>query len=336
MNWFSYLIPLILLLSWAGVSLYQKYAIKNEIISNINHRTLHKTPVPRGGGVVFSLLVVFCIFILKVFDNISNFALYIFGFGGLVATLFGFVDDIKDISARVKLIVQLFLSGWVVYWLYSSELLLLNFIPLYVAASLALFFMVWMINAYNFIDGIDGMAASTAVFVSLTLAVMLFVTEGPFEVMVVFVLISTAVCGFMFFNWPPATVFMGDAGSLFLGYMFGSLLLLTVLNGSISIWTWLTVFGYFFSDTTATQIMRVVLVKKWYLAHRSHAYQNLARITDSHFKVTTSVVVYNLLWVFPLTLWSTFQPAMGMVTAFLSIVPALIVAYRYGPKLSSS
>jgi len=336
MDWFSYLIPLILLLSWMSVSLYQKHAIKNEIISNINHRTLHKTPTPRGGGVVFSLLIVFCIFILQSLGSMSNLMLYVFGFGGLAATLFGFVDDVKDLTAGVKLIVQLFLSGWVVYWLYSSELLLLDSVPFYVTISFAFFFMVWMINAYNFIDGIDGMAASTSVFVSSTLAIVLFATEGPIEVVVIFALISTAVCGFMFFNWPPATIFMGDAGSLFLGYMFGSLLLFTVLNDNISIWTWLTVFGYFFADTTLTQIMRVILVKQWYLAHRSHAYQNLARITGSHSKVTISVVIYNLLWVLPLTLWSTFQPEMGIVAAFLSIIPALVVAFIYGPKLSSS
>jgi Fuc2NAc and GlcNAc transferase len=129
---------------------------------------------------------------------------------------------------------------------------------------------------------------------------------------------------------------MGDAGSIFLGYIFGSLLLFTVFNNDISVWSWLTVFGYFFADTTVTQIMRVILVKKWYLPHRSHAYQNLARIKNSHLKVTGGVTVYNLVWVFPLTLWSSLQPEMGFTAATLSIAPALVVAYKYGPVLSSS
>jgi Fuc2NAc and GlcNAc transferase len=193
-----------------------------------------------------------------------------------------------------------------------------------------------MINAYNFIDGIDGMATSLAIFTSLTLAIVLFLTGGPIEIMAIFILIATTVCGFIFFNWPPATIFMGDAGSVFLGYIFGSLLLFTVLNGDISIWSWLTVFGYFFADTTFTQIARVVLVKEWYLAHRSHAYQNLARITNSHLKVTSGVTLYNLVWVLPLTVWSALQPEMGMVTAILSVSPALVVVYKYGPVLSSS
>ena len=129
---------------------------------------------------------------------------------------------------------------------------------------------------------------------------------------------------------------MGDAGSVFLGYIFGSLLLVTVLNGDLSIWSWLTVFGYFFADTTVTQIARVVLVKQWYLAHRSHAYQNLARVTNSHLKITGGVTLYNLVWVLPLVLWSALQPEMGMITAILSIAPAMAIAYKYGPLFSSS
>ena len=140
----------------------------------------------------------------------------------------------------------------------------------------------------------------------------------------------------MVFNWPPATIFMGDAGSIFLGYFFGAIILVTIMNDDISIWTWLVVFGYFFADTVITQIMRVILVKKWYEAHRSHAYQNLARITNSHLKVTGGVTLYNLLWIFPLTLWSALQPGMGFIAAILAIAPALVVAYKYGPVLSSS
>jgi len=141
---------------------------------------------------------------------------------------------------------------------------------------------------------------------------------------------------FMLFNWPPASIFMGDAGSVFLGYLFGSLILVTVMMGDLSIWTWLVVFGYFFADTTVTQIMRVILVKKWYLAHRSHAYQNLARISGSHLKVTGGVVLYNLIWILPLTLWSALSPEMAFYAVALAVLPGVVVAYRYGPRLSSS
>jgi len=316
--------------------IYKKMAVNYNILAIKNHRTLHSLPTPRGGGIVFSMLSILAFGLVWWNRQLTEGLLLALVVGGFIATLFGFIDDVKNISAKIKLIIQLMLACWLVYCLYYGGLLVFGLMPPYIIIPIALFFIVWMMNAYNFMDGIDGMAASGAIFVSLALALALFLTEGPIEIIAIFILIASTVAGFILFNWPPATIFMGDAGSLFLGYMFGSLLLFTVLNDNISIWTWLTVFGYFFADTTLTQIMRVILVKQWYLAHRSHAYQNLARITGSHSKVTISVVIYNLLWVLPLTLWSTFQPEMGIVAAFLSIIPALVVAFIYGPKLSSS
>ena len=85
-----------------------------------------------------------------------------------------------------------------------------------------------------------------------------------------------------------------------------------------------------------TQIMRVILVKNWYEAHRSHAYQNLARIAGSHFKVTMSVTIYHIVWISPLTLWSVLQPEMAIIPAILAISPCLFFTYKYGPALSSS
>ena len=336
MYWFSYLIIPIVVCSGLGVFLYKKIAIQKEIISNLNYRTLHEVPTPRGGGIVFSLIFSFTIFVLWYGDEISDQVFYMFGLGGFVATLFGFIDDVKNIKAKIKLAIQLFLGGWAVYWLEYGNLPLLESIPFLIVTLVALFFMVWMMNAYNFMDGIDGMAASGAIFISLTLATVLFLTEGSVEIITIFILITATVSGFMFFNWPPATIFMGDAGSVFLGYIFGSLLLFTVLKNDISIWSWITVFGYFFADTTVTQIMRVILVKKWYLAHRSHAYQNLARITGSHLKVTGAVILYNIIWIFPLVVWSVLQPEMEVVAAILAVAPAMIVTYKYGPLLSSS
>ena len=78
------------------------------------------------------------------------------------------------------------------------------------------------------------------------------------------------------------------------------------------------------------------MVKKWYLAHQSHAYQNIARITGSHLKVTRTVTLYNILWILPIAIWSALQPEMEILAVILAITPAMIVAYKYGPALSSS
>ena len=336
MDLIKYLIVPMIVCSWVGVFLYKKYAIYAGIISNPNYRTLHESPIPRGGGVVFSILFILAIFLIWPYLKLSDNLFLILGVGGSVATLFGFIDDIMDIRARIKLTIQLLLSGWTVYLLNLDSLLLMNWIPIPITITICLFFMVWMMNAYNFMDGVDGMAASGAIFSSLTLALVLFLTDNSVELIPIFILIAATVSGFLIFNWPPATIFMGDAGSVFLGYIFGSLLIFTILNGYLSIWNWLIVFGYFFADSTVTQIVRVILIKKWYLAHQSHAYQNLARITGSHLKVTSRVTLYNIIWILPIAIWSALQPEMEILAAILAVTPALVVAYKYGPVLSSS
>lgn len=327
---------LLILTSIGGVFLYKKIAINFGIIANPNFRSLHELPVPRGGGVMFSLLFTFFMVILWVFKGLSDQLFYLVGVGGLLAAIFGLIDDIKNISARFKLVVQFLLAVWAVYLLFTEISHLWNWLPLCIVIGTCLFFMVWVMNAYNFMDGVDGMAASGAIFSTLTLAVVLYLTGGSIVLISILIFIAITVSGFLVFNWAPATVFMGDSGSVFLGYFFGSFFLLTVLKNDLSIWNWLTIFGYFFADTSATQVTRIILVKKWYLAHRSHAYQNLARLTKSHAKVSGTVVLYNLLWVLPLATWSALQPQMGVVTALLSVSPALYVSLKFGPILSSS
>ena len=333
----DFLIVLLFFVASTVLSLiYKKKAIHYSILSIKNHRSLHSLPTPKGGGIVFSLLSILSIFLIWWNWQLTEGLLLALTVGGLIATLLGLIDDIYNIRARIKLIIQLSLAYWVLYCLTFDELPLLELLPIYITIPVILFFMVWMINAYNFIDGIDGMASSGAIFISIALALVLFLTNGPIEIVAIFILIASTVAGFILFNWPPATIFMGDAGSVFLGYIFGVLLLFTVLNNDISIWVWLTVFGYFFADTAVTQIIRAVKVKKWYLAHRSHAYQNLARISGSHLKVTSGVTLYNIFWIFPLTMWATLHPEMEILAVLLSIIPALFVAYKYGPVLSSS
>jgi Fuc2NAc and GlcNAc transferase len=329
-------IPFLFLLSIIGSIGYKKLAISNKVLATPNHRTLHEMPIPKGGGIVFSVLTVFSILLVWWKSQLSYELMWVLVTGGFAASIFGFLDDIKTIRARIKLIMHILLSAWIIYWLDGSEQFLIDWVPSYLSLPLISFLLVWMINGYNFMDGIDGIAASGAVFVSLTIALVIFLRVGYTETIYVFIFLASAVSGFLVFNWPKASIFMGDSGSVFLGYNFGVLLMFTVMNGDVSIWTWFVVFGYFLSDIIVTQILRVILVKKWWHPHRSHAYQNLARITGNHLKVTRGVTIYNLFWILPLTIWSALVPEFALIAVFLAIVPATVVAFRYGPIYSSS
>jgi Fuc2NAc and GlcNAc transferase len=335
MDWYKYLIiPTVV--SYFGVILYIRVAISSDIVATPNFRNLHTRPIPVGGGIVFSFVFVFSLFFLWWLNQISDDLFWALAVGGSLTALFGFLDDLKDIRASIKLVAQFFLSGWLLFWVDGGPLLSIDWIPVLVAIPVTALFLIWMINAYNFMDGIDGMAVSGAVFVSGAIALVLLLSNGESEFFSVFILFLASISTFLLFNWSPASIFMGDSGSAFIGYIFGSLILFTVMSGDISIWTWLIVFAYFFADTTVTQLMRIILVKKWYLPHRSHAYQNFARISGSHLKVTGGVVMYNVVWILPLTIWSVMKPEMAIFAVVLAIAPSLVFAFKYGPLLSSS
>jgi len=218
----------------------------------------------------------------------------------------------------------------------GGPLAILESVPIWLAWIVSSFLLLWLINLYNFVDGIDGMAASGAVFISITLLISLVQSGSSSDLPVLLSLLAASSMAFLFFNWPPASVFMGDSGSVFLGYIFGALIVYSVSIGEVSFWTWLVVFGYFLGDTTTTTTIRVLRVKKWYGAHRSHAYQNLARIWGSHLKVTGGVLIYHLFWLLPLAIWSAQSPGGEPVAAVLALLPSVLWAIRYGPLLSSA
>jgi Fuc2NAc and GlcNAc transferase len=127
---------------------------------------------------------------------------------------------------------------------------------------------------------------------------------------------------------------MGDSGSIFLGYCFGAFIIYSLMMGEISFLTWLVVFGYYLGDTTTTTIIRTVLGKKWNDAHRSHAYQNLARILDNHSIVTIGVIIYHILWLLPLAVWTVLKPDLASIAVILAFLPSIILAIKFGPLFS--
>ena len=323
-------LAVLVFLSAISLLLFIKMGEKYKIFSIPNSRSLHKCKKVRGGGITFiSLLSVFISF-LWLTDRVTIDLFMMFSIGGLFLCLFGFLDDLYDIKASKKLIIQCLFSSWLVYWMNKDQSLAIEWL------ALSLFFVVWMINAYNFMDGTDGMAASGGIFFSFSALVILFINGMSDNNMI---LVLFALClslfPFLLFNLPPSRIFMGDSGSISLGYIFAGIILYTFSKDLISVWTWIVIFGYFFSDTTVTQILRPLIVKKWYKSHRSHAYQNLARIWSSHKKIIAAVSFFNICWLLPLALLTALYPTQAPFICIIAILPSLIVAIKYGPLFSA-
>lgn len=318
----------------AGTREFQKIAVRRGIVANPNFRSLHERPMPRAGGVVFASVFLFVTLMVGARSGASPEVLSALLVGGAAATLFGFADDVMNIRARMKLLAQTVLGAWVLVSFGFRPLVDVPFVPGVVDLGFSLFALVWLINLYNFMDGVDGMAASGGVFIAGAAAVALSLSGGDAALILLLVLLAACSAGFLWFNWPPARIFMGDAGSVSLGYCFGVMIVATVLTRQLSLWTWMVIFGYFAVDTTTTTTLRLLREREWYGEHRSHAYQNLARVWGSHGRVVRGVSLYHLLWLLPLTVWSVKAPETAPVAAALAVTPALLWTLRFGPLMS--
>ena len=293
-------------------------------------RSAHSTSVPVGGGVsivaLTLLVIVYCYFTDQIPAN--EFAALM---AAVVIAIMGIVDDIKQLNVRWRIPAQFLASAFVVYCLGDvpaidfglfifSESILLN--------VLAVFALVWLLNLYNFMDGIDGIAATELIVVNLVSLIIVINSDSALTL--ISASFAAAAGGFLLWNWAPAKIFMGDVGSSFIGFTLGVMALLSLHHGSMTVWTWVLLLGVFIVDATLTLLVRYRSKQRWHEGHASHAYQNAARHYKSHAKVTITVVLINLFWLGPLAWLSMQYPKMGLVITAIGLLPLLLLAKRFG------
>ena len=326
----------VILASALATSVYRRLALVRGVIAKVTFRSLHTTAIPRGAGIAFAAVFTGAVLWAFASGRLPVWMAVAWGVGGGAAAVVGFWDDLREIPAAVKLGAQTILALGLFLVLYQpvyASHVPADFLPRLAMAAVLTFVPVWLINLYNFIDGVDGMAIMGAIFICAAATTVLMLTGGDPAFVLIATLLGSVCLGFAWFNLPPANIFMGDAGSIFLGYSVSALVLATVLSGQINGWTWAAILAYFLADTTVTGLYRLLFVRNWYGVHRSHAYQHLAK-SHGHAMVTYGVVAYNLFWALPLAVWSALVPAIAPLAAVLSIAPALAWAYRFGPRLS--
>lgn len=330
------LVPLAFGATAVGVWAYRSLAVRRGIVANPSFRGLHDVPIPRGGGIVITICAVSASAAASSLHLPGDSLAWAIVAGGLVAGLFGFVDDVFDVAALAKLAVQAALAAWILLRYGASPLFDLPLTPVGVDLAVSWLSLVWLMNVYNFIDGIDGLAASGAVMICATSIVVLMLGQGNAGITLQIAILAACSLGFLVFNWPPATIFMGDAGSLFLGFCFSAIAAGTITTDQIPLSVWLIMFGYYAGDTTTTTVVRIMITEKWYGQHRSHAYQNLARLSGSHLAVLRGVCAYHIVWLLPLAVSATLWPSFAPFGVILALGPVVLWTLCYGPILSSS
>lgn len=298
-----------LVLVIAGTAGWIHMAGKHRFQDIPGSRSSHQQVTVRGGGAVFiSAFVLFNL--LPWWDSVlTGWQLSLI----MLMMLVGLLDDYRPVSALVRLAVQLAVCAILLWPLLSGQaaIPLVWYLLLVVAAG-------WLINLYNFMDGIDGIAAVEAICVSAGMAVVFYYLDQQSYAMLC-LLICSVVFGFLGWNFPRARIFMGDAGSGALGAIFVALALHASQISMQALGALLLLLSVFVIDATYTLLVRLVTGQKIWTAHNLHAYQKLSRRLQSHVKVTTGVFAYNTLWIMPLTF--------GFVAGYFTFTHAALLTF---------
>lgn len=285
------LLIVVFLSSLVLTGIFLQYALKKSILDLPNERSSHQQPTPRGGGIVF--VTVFYLFLLCMFvTNAISQSLWLSLLGGIPIAIVGYCDDVFTVKIQWRILVHMIAASWGIFWLPISHAWIV---------PIAIFLTVWFINLYNFMDGIDGLAASEAIFVSIVAGIA-FINSDSSVSLLCFGL-AFSVFGFLYWNWAPAKIFMGDIGSGFLGYFFAIMLWATVSPHKTSLFFWLILLAVFFGDATFTLLRRILQRKKWYQAHREHLYQKLVQKGLRHYQMTLLVMLVNMAILLPMALY---------------------------------
>lgn len=307
----------------------RSYALKR-LLDIPNARSSHAVPTPRGGGLATVLAFAFGVAVLIGCGGIGFAEATALG-GGLLVAGIGFWDDHGHVPARWRMTAHLCAAVWAVYWLGGLTAPSLHgqaWALGWFGNLLAAVFIAWMLNLFNFMDGIDGIAGAEAVFVAAAAALLLLLGAGAGIHALQLGLLASAAAGFVVWNWPPAKIFMGDVGSGFLGFLLGVFAVMTAAAGELSLVVWLILSGVFFVDATLTLLRRMAGGQRWYEAHRSHAYQRAAVVLASHKRVTVGVALMNGLWLMPLAAAAVFWPHHELWFLVIAYAPLLFLACR--------
>lgn len=310
----------------------RRYAIARSILDIPNDRSSHQLPTPRGGGLAIVVSFLGGVVALTGFGTLrEEISCALFG-AGLLTAVVGFLDDHGHIAARWRLLAHFSAAAWALCWLGNLPLPLLPGIAIdlgWLGWLLAALYLVWLLNLYNFMDGIDGIAAGEAVSVGLLASVLAALCHLPLEYILLPLVLAVCAAGFLIWNFPPAKIFMGDAGSGFIGLILGVISLQTAKLNPELLWAWLILLGVFIVDSTVTLLRRLFRGERVYEAHRSHAYQFASRQYRAHRPVTVTVLVINFFWLGPFSLAVAGNWIPGAVGLLLAYLPLIILAFRF-------
>lgn len=270
----------------ATLPMIRRLAVRWQWLDVPNTRSSHLVPTARGGGVVIVVVTILCWMAMwSRYRFLPLRELLATSFASLSLAIISLVDDLRSLSSGLRLLLQA-AAALLILFVLGGELLEMP--PVSRTAAIAVAISVWIVgltNAFNFMDGIDGIAGSQALLAALGWSVI-SLQQRSLEGLALSVLLGSTSLGFLLHNWPPARIFMGDVGSAFLGFCFAFMpLLIDPDDGYLYAAGVLLVWPFLF-DTSLTLVRRARRRENLFVAHRSHLYQRLVIAGQSHRRVT--------------------------------------------------
>ncbi len=261
--------------------------LANHLLDHPNERSLHDAPKPRIGGIGIGIALLIALIAVPFIGFTLLAKSGYIAAGALVVLVISFMDDVRSLSAGLRIPFHFLAAGLLIVAGLSLQKISVADaeFPLPVSAGIvvSILYVVWMINLYNFMDGMDGFAGGMAVIGFGVLGLLAVDGGSPF-IAAVSLSIAGAALGFLVFNFPPARVFMGDVGASTLGFFAAALTLWADRAQVVPLWISVLIFSPFVADATVTLFRRAVNREKVWLAHRNHYYQKLVRLGWGHRK----------------------------------------------------
>jgi Fuc2NAc and GlcNAc transferase len=319
--------------AWIATGFARRYALRHAIMDIPNVRSSHATPTPRGGGLAIAMVFLGALVWLVLSGQLQPRIGFALAAGGGVIAVTGYLDDHRALPASIRICVHLIAATLAVVVMGGISQTTLQHLGLrgaWLGSLLGLVALTWFTNLFNFMDGIDGIAGSEAVFVAGAGALLNWRYGGDAGLTVSMLVLAAATLGFLVWNWPPARIFMGDVGSGFLGFTLAALGLAASRHSALPLEVWAILSGVFFVDATVTLLRRMIRGDRWFEAHRLHAYQVLASRWQAHLPVTVLVIAINVMWLLPWAWIAAVHPAQAMLCVAGSWTPLVIAALLVG------
>lgn len=305
------------------------HQLGRQLLDEPNMRSSHQIPTPRGGGMAITASLFMAATMATALGYLDKSLWMWLIAPGIFISLLGALDDFFNLSIKLRLLIQLVLATTSIYLLHATELLPSPSLLEYALLIAMIFFVTWMTNLYNFMDGINGLAALELISVCFGLILIYALFDTRQNSISLLMILAASTCGFLYWNFPNAKLFMGDSGSLLLGFCLGLLAIEPAKENLNLTIAWIIMLAVFIVDATYTLFYRIMSGQAFSQAHRSHTYQKCAIKYQSHARVTLIAVGINLVWLLPLamaTAANLLHPFAGLTIAY---IPLIVIARKF-------